>query len=77
MEGGSEGESNKNAQHSPSDGQTKKPKRQMKTPFQLETLEKVYASMFVSENFVFFCWVWVCFVSKMGPLRCSGSLHIW
>nr|GMD93116.1 homeobox-DDT domain protein RLT1 [Ipomoea batatas] len=43
MEGGSEGESNKNAQHSPSDGQNKKPKRQMKTPFQLETLEKVYA----------------------------------
>ncbi|CAH9112170.1 unnamed protein product [Cuscuta europaea] len=43
MEGGSEGESNKNALQSPSDGQPKKPKRQMKTPFQLETLEKVYA----------------------------------
>nr|GMC81593.1 homeobox-DDT domain protein RLT1 isoform X2 [Ipomoea batatas] len=45
MEGGSEGEeSNKNANHSPSDGgQHKKPKRQMKTPFQLQTLEKAYA----------------------------------
>ncbi|VFQ58861.1 unnamed protein product [Cuscuta campestris] len=43
MEGGSEGESNRNVHQSPSDGQPKKPKRQMKTPFQLETLEKVYA----------------------------------
>lgn len=43
MDSGSEGESNKNS------GQVegfKKPKRQMKTPFQLETLERTYAGMF-------------------------------
>lgn len=44
MDAGSDGESNKNLNRSPSEGQ-KKPKRQMKTPFQLEILEKTYASM--------------------------------
>ncbi|KAK3023049.1 hypothetical protein RJ639_044839 [Escallonia herrerae] len=56
MESGSEGESNRknnnhnhNNSNSPSDG-WKKPKRQMKTPFQLETLEKTYAmEMYPSE----------------------------
>lgn len=47
MDSGSEGESNKNS------GQVegfKKPKRQMKTPFQLETLERTYAAeMYPSE----------------------------
>lgn len=42
MDGGSEGEGNKNVNLSLSEG-PKKPKRQMKTPFQLETLERVYA----------------------------------
>ncbi|CAN4084106.1 unnamed protein product [Withania somnifera] len=42
MDGGSEGEANKNANTSLTEG-PKKPKRQMKTPFQLETLERVYA----------------------------------
>ncbi|KAM3362256.1 homeobox-DDT domain protein RLT1 isoform X2 [Capsicum galapagoense] len=42
MDGGSEGEGNKNVNMSSSEG-PKKPKRQMKTPFQLETLERVYA----------------------------------
>lgn len=45
MEAGSEGESNKNNNSSPAEG-SKKPKRQMKTPFQLETLERIYAGMF-------------------------------
>lgn len=44
MDGGSEGEGNRNVNQSSSEG-PKKPKRQMKTPFQLETLERVYASM--------------------------------
>lgn len=44
MEAGSEGEINRNMNHSPSEG-SKRPKRQMKTPFQLEMLEKTYASM--------------------------------
>ncbi|XP_017227642.1 homeobox-DDT domain protein RLT1 isoform X2 [Daucus carota subsp. sativus] len=47
MDSGSDGESNKNS------GQVegfKKPKRQMKTPFQLETLERTYAAeMYPSE----------------------------
>ncbi|XP_074333666.1 homeobox-DDT domain protein RLT1-like isoform X2 [Apium graveolens] len=47
MDSGSEGESNRNS------GQVegfKKPKRQMKTPFQLETLERTYAAeMYPSE----------------------------
>ncbi|KAJ8545489.1 hypothetical protein K7X08_018072 [Anisodus acutangulus] len=42
MDGGSDGEGNKNVNQSSSEG-PKKPKRQMKTPFQLETLERVYA----------------------------------
>ncbi|XP_055805776.1 homeobox-DDT domain protein RLT1 [Solanum dulcamara] len=42
MDGGSEGEGNRNLIQSSSEG-PKKPKRQMKTPFQLETLERVYA----------------------------------
>lgn len=49
MEAGSEGEINRNMNHSPEG--SKRPKRQMKTPFQLEMLEKIYASMF----FFFFC----------------------
>lgn len=44
MDAGSEGEMNRNMNHSPSEG-SKRPKRQMKTPFQLEMLEKTYASM--------------------------------
>lgn len=44
MDAGSEGETNRNMNHSPSEG-SKRPKRQMKTPFQLEMLEKTYASM--------------------------------
>lgn len=53
MEAASEGESNKNMNHSPSGG-PKKPKRQMKTPFQLEVLEKTYASMlFFSSLYLF------------------------
>lgn len=61
MEGDSEGErSNEskkigvgsNSNHPSNDGgggsgqQSVKPKRQMKTPFQLETLEKAYACMY-------------------------------
>ncbi|PSR98600.1 Homeobox-DDT domain protein [Actinidia chinensis var. chinensis] len=42
MEAGSEGENNKNSDESPIEG-PKKPKRQMKTPYQLEILEKAYA----------------------------------
>ncbi|XP_047970225.1 homeobox-DDT domain protein RLT1-like isoform X2 [Salvia hispanica] len=42
MDAGSEGEMNRNMNHSPSEG-SKRPKRQMKTPFQLEMLEKTYA----------------------------------
>ncbi|XP_004232922.1 homeobox-DDT domain protein RLT1 isoform X1 [Solanum lycopersicum] len=42
MDGGSDGEGNRNLIQSSSEG-PKKPKRQMKTPFQLETLERVYA----------------------------------
>lgn len=45
MDGESDGEGNRNVIQSSSEG-PKKPKRQMKTPFQLETLERVYASMF-------------------------------
>ncbi|XP_076957084.1 homeobox-DDT domain protein RLT1-like [Bidens hawaiensis] len=52
METGSEGESNRNVNdhnNAQSDG-SKKPKRQMKTPFQLNMLEKTYASdMYPSE----------------------------
>lgn len=44
---------NGNKLNSSNEGQSK-PKRQMKTPFQLETLEKAYACMY---NFV------LCFVS--------------
>ncbi|KAL3519817.1 hypothetical protein ACH5RR_017966 [Cinchona calisaya] len=43
MDAGSDEESNKNMNQSPPEGQ-KKPKRQMKTPFQLEILEKTYAN---------------------------------
>ena len=48
MDAGSDGEGNsiRNLNQSPSEGQ-KKPKRQMKTPFQLEVLEKTYESMFL------------------------------
>ncbi|XP_076884126.1 uncharacterized protein LOC143533151 [Bidens hawaiensis] len=52
MDTGSEGESNRNVNdhnNGQSDG-SKKPKRQMKTPFQLNMLEKTYASdMYPSE----------------------------
>ena len=44
MEAVSEGENNKNSDESPIE-EPKKPKRQMKTPYQLEILEKTYASM--------------------------------
>lgn len=81
MEGGSEGESNKNANHSPSDGgHQKKPKRQMKTPFQLQTLEKVYASMCTSSLLPLNVCIYalfllgVCFVPKeqsFGTYACS------
>ena len=50
MEAGSEGENNKNSDESPIEG-PKKPKRQMKTPYQLEILEKTYACMY---NLIFF-----------------------
>ncbi|KAL6992497.1 hypothetical protein U1Q18_010607 [Sarracenia purpurea var. burkii] len=43
MEAASEGENNRNSSDSPMEGQ-KRPKRQMKTPYQLEILEKSYAS---------------------------------
>ncbi|PIN06555.1 Transcription factor PHOX2/ARIX, contains HOX domain [Handroanthus impetiginosus] len=42
MEAGSDGEINKNMNQSSAEG-SKRPKRQMKTPFQLEVLEKTYA----------------------------------
>ncbi|KAL1537842.1 homeobox-DDT domain protein RLT1-like [Salvia divinorum] len=42
MDAASEGESNRIMNHTPSEG-SKRPKRQMKTPFQLEMLEKTYA----------------------------------
>ncbi|KAL2524213.1 homeobox-1 [Abeliophyllum distichum] len=49
MEAGSEGGINRNVNKSQSEG-PKRPKRQMKTPFQLETLEKIYAmEMYPSE----------------------------
>ncbi|KAI3456227.1 hypothetical protein Pfo_012890 [Paulownia fortunei] len=49
MEAGSEGEINRNMNQSPTEG-SKRPKRQMKTPFQLEALEKTYAmEMYPSE----------------------------
>lgn len=52
MDTGSDGESNRDLNQSPLEGQ-KKPKRQMKTPFQLEILEKTYAST---------CFFWlICF----------------
>ncbi|XP_051129071.1 homeobox-DDT domain protein RLT1-like [Andrographis paniculata] len=43
MEAGSEGEINRNTNQSPTEG-AKRPRRQMKTPFQLEMLEKTYAT---------------------------------
>lgn len=55
METGSEGESNRNI-NGQSDG-SKKPKRQMKTPFQLGTLEKTYACMFSSFSPCFNCFI--------------------
>ncbi|KAG8385512.1 hypothetical protein BUALT_Bualt03G0053000 [Buddleja alternifolia] len=49
MEAGSEAEINRNMNQSPPEG-SKRPKRQMKTPFQLEMLEKTYAmEMYPSE----------------------------
>lgn len=63
MDGGSEGEGNRNVILSSSEG-PKKPKRQMKTPFQLETLERVYASMssvYSLLDFIFYCFlIWGC-----------------
>lgn len=72
MDSGSEGESNKNS------GQVegfKKPKRQMKTPFQLETLERTYAGMF--DFFLCICvymiWVWFCVLGIFCfVILCSG-----
>ncbi|KAA8515215.1 hypothetical protein F0562_018394 [Nyssa sinensis] len=50
MEAGSEGENTRTNNNSPSEG-PKKPKRQMKTPYQLEILEKTYAlEMYPSES---------------------------
>lgn len=40
-----------------SNGGPSKPKRQMKTPFQLETLEKAYASMDTTCGSSFSCFV--------------------
>lgn len=62
MEAGSEREINRNMNHSPSEG-SKRPKRQMKTPFQLEMLEKTYASMsffFFSFHCPLCCWCDLC-----------------
>lgn len=65
MDSGSDGESNKNS------GQVegfKKPKRQMKTPFQLETLERTYAGMFE-----FLCEILcLCLNLILGVIFCSG-----
>ncbi|KAK4485260.1 hypothetical protein RD792_007892 [Penstemon davidsonii] len=50
MEAGSEEEINRNLNQSPPVEGSKRPKRQMKTPFQLEVLEKTYAmEMYPSE----------------------------
>lgn len=62
MEGASEGENpTKNHENNNSNGKfnnssegQSKPKRQMKTPFQLETLEKAYACKFNLDFFLFF-----------------------
>ncbi|XP_073158296.1 homeobox-DDT domain protein RLT1 [Henckelia pumila] len=49
MEAGSEGEIDRNVNQSPTEG-SKRPKRQMKTPFQLSVLEKTYSvEMYPSE----------------------------
>lgn len=52
MDAGSDGEINRNMNQSPTEG-SKRPKRQMKTPYQLEVLEKTYASMF--SVYLFWC----------------------
>lgn len=44
---------NNNNNHS-NEGQQGKPKRQMKTPFQLETLEKAYACSYKYLSFLWF-----------------------
>lgn len=62
MEGASEGENpTKNHENNNSNGKfnnssegQSKPKRQMKTPFQLETLEKAYACKFNLDFFFYF-----------------------
>lgn len=51
METGSEGENSRNMNDDDNNGQSdgfKKPKRHMKTPIQLEILEKTYACMSTS-----------------------------
>lgn len=73
MDGGSEGEGNRNLIQSSSEG-PKKPKRQMKTPFQLETLERVYASMSSSYSlldFIFSCFL-IC-----GLFKSLVDVEIW
>lgn len=62
MDGGSEGEGNRNLNRSPQEG-PKKPKRQMKTPFQLEILEKTYASNVFSFWFIIIFTSFFCFLS--------------
>lgn len=54
MEAGSEGEINRDVNQSLAEG-SKRPKRQMKTPLQLEALEKTYASMLIYFLLYSFC----------------------
>lgn len=69
MDGGSEGESNRNLNRSPPEG-PKKPKRQMKTPFQLEILEKTYASMVI---YLFFIVIFTSFLLLLLSTSCSSQ----
>lgn len=89
MDAGSEGDINRIMNHSPPEG-SKRPKRQMKTPFQLEMLEKTYASMlsfFPPVMWMLFCSVmmqFVCFslfvvflVLKMSSFFLGKQVLFW
>lgn len=73
MEAGSEGEIDRNVNQSPTEG-SKRPKRQMKTPFQLSVLEKTYSGAFAFcfcftgpfiYSFMYCSSWWLCFVCEL------------
>lgn len=54
-------ESRRNVNNPSNEGQQSKPKRQMKTPFQLETLEKAYACPYTSLLFLYIFYFFLLF----------------